>query len=243
MLTRLLFNCMIAAFLALSTPWSAHAGTVTPADQPIGSFKHFGGGFGGFHNGSFSGSFPFSEVKFEVGFAIPSVTPIEELNQPIFSNTKLTTSSDGVRFFANAKNTPGFTAFTDAFHQQDQGTFYTLVTALDGAKPNHWLTRMGARPLDESGSPLHYTLAPDLKAFKITGVELVVDLIDIETQLDPNGLAKTSFFQKHTVNIYGHAKSEPPRAVPTPTAAAAGLGLLGIALSRRRSRDTRGPQH
>lgn len=228
MLSRSIAVCILVALVNLSTSRPAHAGSAAAAYQPIATFKHFGGGS--------TGPYLFDQVRFEIGFATPYVTPPAELNQPIFSNTQLTTDDDGLRFFANAENTSGFAGFVNAFHQQDQGFFYTRITAVDDVKPDQWLTRTGARPLDESGSPLHYTLAPDLKGYEITAVELVIDQIDIETRLGTNGAAETSFFQKHHVNFYGHAKPQTPQAVPTPTAAAAGVGLLGLTLSRRRRR-------
>ncbi|MEO0514356.1 MAG: hypothetical protein AAF086_03565 [Planctomycetota bacterium] len=226
MLIRTLTFTLATTFLGLSIAANAHADRVPADSQFITRVLSSQGGSGTTNH--------YDAVRFEIGFAKPAdavINLLGPLDAPLFGSSQLTTKDTNRRLVATAQNNPHFADFVAALAQPEGRTLSTRATGLADGKPDEFLANFSSYAKGVAGQT-------DWSQWRVTAIELVIDNIRILPVTFTNGLEGTSLAHTHHVNVYGQAGSAPIHAVPTPSAALAGLALIGFVATRRKRQPT-----
>ncbi|WP_221435395.1 hypothetical protein [Algisphaera agarilytica] len=211
---------MIAATLTAAVLSSAaHAASVPAGSQLIDTLFTANGGSGQVVD--------YDTLRVEIGFAQPGnaiINVLGPMDGTLFTNRQLTTDDDGTRLVATADNDPGFNDFVAALTQPAGRVVNSRLTALPDQQPDFFLANF-AKELPASAQAI------DWSDWQIDAVELVIKEIEIAPVQFNRDASGTTVFLQQEVNVFGRAAVQ---AVPTPTAAAAGLGLIGLMAGRRR---------
>ena len=141
----------------------------------------------------------------------------------LFGDSRLAEDDDGLRLVATAGNEPAFGDFVAALTQPSGRHINSRFTMLRDPLDDRFLANYG-EPLPAS------TPSIDWSDWQIDAVELVIKGIRFEHSTLNNDRIGTAVYIDHEVNVFGRTAAH---AVPTPTAAAAGLGLMGLIAGRR----------